>query len=453
MEEDFTRIWSYADANQNKFIEELKEIVTQPSISAQNLGLKECAEIVRGKMSALGIKTRLINVPDAPDVIFGELESNEKTAHTLVIYNHYDVQPVEPLSEWKSDPFKPEIREDKLYGRGVGDDKGEIAARLCAIKSIIDTGSSIHPNIRWIIEGEEETGSVHFHKFVIKNRSLLKGDGCLWEGGDRSTSGTPEVHLGVKGLLYVEYRLKVGRKDQHSMYGPIAPNPAWRLINLLTTIRNDKGRIQIEGFYDRVAKPTAQEKEFLKNNEFDSKELKRALEIDYLLEEKNDLETVTKLLYAPTANIAGFGSGYLGEGSKTIVPKDAFAKMDFRLVANMKATDILARLRRHIKSHGYDDVELIVHSKEDPAKTPVESKIAGALIKCAELVYKKKPNVWPTIAGTGPLSVFTDKLKLQTAMGAGVSYPGSGFHAPNEHILLDHYNKAIKQLVCLLRIF
>lgn len=453
MEEDFTRIWSYADANQNKFIEELKEIVTQPSISAQDLGLKECAEIIRRKMSALGIKTRLINVPDAPDVIFGELESNEKTANTLVIYNHYDVQPVEPLSEWKSDPFKPEIRENKLYGRGVGDDKGEIAARLCAIKSIIDTGSSIRPNIRWIIEGEEETGSVHFHKFVIKNHSLLKGDGCLWEGGDRSTSGTPEVHLGVKGLLYVEYRLKVGRKDQHSMYGPIAPNPAWRLINLLTTIRNDKGRIQIDGFYDRVAKPTAQEKEFLKNNEFDSKELKRALEIDYLLEEKNDLETVTKLLYAPTANIAGFGSGYLGEGSKTIVPKDAFAKMDFRLVANMKATDILARLRRHIKSHGYDDVELIVHSKEDPAKTPVESKIAGALIKCAELVYKKKPNVWPTIAGTGPLSVFTDKLKLQTAMGAGVSYPGSGFHAPNEHILLDHYNKAIKQLVCLLRIF
>ncbi|HKW05299.1 MAG TPA: M20/M25/M40 family metallo-hydrolase, partial [Nitrososphaerales archaeon] len=178
-----------------------------------------------------------------------------------------------------------------------------------------------------------------------------------------------------------------------------------------------------------------------------------ALEIDYLLEEKNDLETVTKLLYAPTANIAGFGSGYLGEGSKTIVPKEAFAKMDFRLVANMKATDILARLRKHIKNHGYDDVELIVHSKEDPAKTPVESKIARALIKCAELVYKKKPNVWPTIAGTGPLSVFTDKLKLQTAMGAGVSYPGSGFHAPNEHILLDHYNKAIKQLVCLLRIF
>ncbi|HKW04122.1 MAG TPA: M20/M25/M40 family metallo-hydrolase, partial [Nitrososphaerales archaeon] len=269
MEEDFTRIWSYADTNQNKFIGELKEIVTQPSISAQNLGLKECAEIVRGKMSALGIKTQQIPIPDAPNIIFGELESNEKTAHTLVIYNHYDVQPVEPLSEWKSDPFKPEIRENKLYGRGVGDDKGEIAARLCAIKSIIDTGNSIRPRIRWIIEGEEETGSVHFHKFVIKNRSLLKGDGCLWEGGDRSTSGTPEVHLGVKGLLYVEYRLKVGRKDQHSMYGPIAPNPAWRLINLLTTIRDDKGRIKIEGFYDRVAKPTAQEKEFLRNNEFD----------------------------------------------------------------------------------------------------------------------------------------------------------------------------------------
>ncbi len=451
--EDFSKAWDYVDRNEGKFVGELMEVVAQPSISAQNIGLKECAEIVRRKMSELGIITQLMSLPDAPDVIYGELPSNEKNADTLVIYNHYDVQPVEPLSEWKSEPFKPEVREGSLYGRGVGDDKGEIVARLCAIKALLDTGSSVRPNLKWILEGEEETGSVHFHNFVIKNRSLLKGEGCLWEGGDRSTKGTPEVHLGVKGLVYAEYKVKVGQKDQHSMYGPIAPNPAWRLINFLKTIRDEKGRILIDGFYDDVAKPSSQESKFLRKNEFNARELKEALQIDYLLEGRSNVETVTKLLYSPTANIAGFGSGYLGAGSKTIVPRVAFAKMDFRLVANMKADDILRKLKKHMKKHGFDDIELSIDSMEDPAKTPVESKIAQTLIKCAELVYSRKPNVWPTIAGTGPLSVFTDRLKLPTAMGAGVSYPGSGFHAPNEHILVEHYNKAIKQLICLFRLF
>ncbi len=451
--EDFSKCWSYVDQNEDNFVDELKRLASQSSISAQNIGLKECAELVRSTMERLGIKSQVLSVPDAPDVIFGELPSNEKNAKTLVIYNHYDVQPVEPLSEWESEPFKPEVRDGRLYGRGVGDDKGELVARFCAIKTLLDTGSSVKPNIKWVIEGEEETGSAHFHNFVLNNKSLLKGDGCLWEGGDRSTKGTPEVHLGVKGLLYVEYKLKVGQKDQHSMYGPIAPNPAWRLINLLKTIRDDKGKILIEGFYDDVANPTAQESKFLKKNEFSSRELKEALQIDYLLEGKNNVDTITKLMYSPTANVAGFGSGYLGEGSKTIVPKEAFAKMDFRLVANMRANDILSKLKRHLKKQGFSDVELVVHSKEDPARTPLESRIAQTLIRCTELVYGKSPNVWPTTPGTGPLSLFTDKLKLQTAMGAGVSYPGSGFHAPNEHIIVEHYNKAIKQLVCLFRLF
>src|SRR5487761_1515898 len=447
--EDFSQLWSYVDQNETKFVDQLVRLVSQPSISAQNIGLKECAELVRSMMEKLGIKTQLISVPNAPDVVYGELRSSEKKARTLVIYNHYDVQPVEPLSEWKTDPFKPEVLDGKLFGRGSGDDKGELVARFCAIETLLDNGSSIRPNIRWVVEGEEETGSAHFHDFVLKNKSLLRGDGCLWEGGDRSTKGTPEIHLGTKGLVYIEFKVKVGEKDQHSMYGPIAPNPAWRLVNLLKTIRDDKGKILIQGFYDDVAKPTPQERKFLKNNEYNLKELREALKIDYLIQGKNDLETITNLLYNPTANIAGFGSGYVGEGSKTIVPKEAFVKMDYRLVANMRAKDILAKIKRHVRNHGFTDVQLISHSLEDPAKTPVESEIAQIMIRCTKLVTGKRPNVWPTSPGTGPLSLFTDKLKLKTAMGLGVSYPGSSFHAPNEHIRVEDYKQAIKQLICL----
>jgi acetylornithine deacetylase/succinyl-diaminopimelate desuccinylase-like protein len=233
----------------------------------------------------------------------------------------------------------------------------------------------------------------------------------------------------------------------------IAPNPAWCLVNLLKTIKDENEKILIQGFYEKAAKPTPQERQFLKKNEFSAKALKKDLEIDYLLEGKTDFETVTKHLYSPSANIAGIGAGYQGPGSKTIVPKEAFVKMDFRLVANMKAADILSKLRRHMREKGFTDVQLIVYSKVDPAKTPVESRIAQVLIRCIEMVDDEEPNVWPTVAGTGPLVLFTKGLKLPTAMGAGVSYSGSGFHAPNEHIILDHYFSAIKELTCLFNLF
>jgi acetylornithine deacetylase/succinyl-diaminopimelate desuccinylase-like protein len=444
--------WAYADKHKNQFVSELEEVVKQPSISAQNVGLKECAELVRKKMSELGIKTRLIPIPEAPSIVYGEI-SGEKNAKTLVIYNHYDVQPVEPLNEWKSDPFKPVIKNGRIYGRGVGDDKGELISRFNAVESLLNTQGSIKPNVKWIVEGEEEVGSPHFHSFVIKNKSMLRGDGCLWEEGDRTASGTSEIHLGVKGLLYVEYSLKVGAKDQHSMYGPITPNPAWRLVNLLKTIRSENGKILIGGFNDDVAKPTPEELRLMKRNEFSTEKLRKALQIDYLLAEKSDADTMTKLLYSPTANIAGFGSGYLGQGSKTIVPKEAFVKMDFRLVANMRANDILAKLRKHMETHGFSDVKLTIHSKEDPAKTPLDSHIAQIMIECSTMAEGKRPNVWPTIPGTGPLSLFTKTLGLPTAMGLGVNYAGAGFHAPNEHVVLDYYHRGIKQLICLFSLF
>jgi len=403
-------------------------------------------------MSELGIDAKLLQVEGAPEIVYGELKGTPG-ANTLVVYNHYDVQPVEPLEEWKSNPFDPIEKEGKFYGRGVGDDKGELVARFNAIKSIIDSGGSVKPNVKWLVEGEEEVGSPHLHNFVTKNKSLLKGDGCLWEGGDRSSAGRSEIQLGVKGLLYVEFRLRVGEKDQHSQYGTIAPNPAWRLVNLLKTIKNDKERILIDGFFDDVAKPTPQERKFLRENDFSSKALRKVLQIDYLLEEKDDVSTVTKHLYSPTANIAGFGAGYLGNGTKTIVPKEAFVKMDFRLVANMRAADIERKLRKHLHERGFNDIEIIVYSKEDPAKTAVESYIAQTMITCAEMVDGEKPNVWPTVGGTGPMSLFTRELKLPTAMGVGVNYPGASFHAPNEHIVIDYYMKGVKQLICLFSMF
>ncbi|MDA4130043.1 MAG: M20/M25/M40 family metallo-hydrolase [Thaumarchaeota archaeon] len=447
------KAWKYAAAHKADFVNSLKNLVSQPSVSAQNIGLKECAEMVREQMAELGFTVKLLKVERAPDIVYGTMQSVQPSAKTLVIYNHYDVQPAEPLDEWKSDPYKPVERSGKLYGRGVGDDKGELVARFNAIESLLNSGERPRSHLKWMVEGEEEVGSPHLHGFVEKNKPLLKGEGCLWEGGERTPSGRSEIHLGVKGLLYAEYHLKVGKKDQHSQYGAIAPNPAWRLVNLLKTLRNEKGKILIEGFYDDVIPPTLKERQLIRANEFSAKELQKALEIDYLLEEKDDIETVTKHLFSPTANIAGFGSGYQGKGAKTIVPKEAFAKMDFRLVAEMKAADILAKLKRHIREKEFTDVELEVYGGEDPAKTSVESHIAQTMIRCSEMAEGEPPNVWPTIAGTGPMNLFTNLVGVPTAMGLGVNYAGASFHAPNEHIVLDYYHRGIRQLICLFAIF
>jgi acetylornithine deacetylase/succinyl-diaminopimelate desuccinylase-like protein len=445
--------WKYATGHKEQFVESLKRLVSQPSVSAQNIGLKECAEMVRVQMAELGLQVKLLKVPGGPDVVYGTLKSSEQNAKTLVIYNHYDVQPAEPLEEWRSDPYKPVEKNGKLYGRGVGDDKGELVARFNALESIVNSDEKIKPHLKWFVEGEEEVGSPHLHEFVVKNKSLVSGDGCLWEGGDRSPGGRSEIHLGVKGLLYVEYSIRVGKKDQHSQYGAIAPNPAWRLVDLLKTIRNEQGKILIKGFYEKVAPPTKAERELMWSNEFSVEELRKALEIDYLLEEKDDVATVTKHLYSPTANIAGIGAGYQGKGSKTLVPKEAFAKMDFRLVANMNASDILSKLKKHMHEHGFTDIQLRIYSAEDPAKTPVESYIAQTMIKSAEMGEGETPNVWPTIAGTGPMSLFTNIVGVPTVMGLGVNYPGASFHAPNEHVVLDYYHRGIKQLICLFSMF
>jgi acetylornithine deacetylase/succinyl-diaminopimelate desuccinylase-like protein len=446
--------WKYAERDKTHTLEQLAKLVGQPSVSAQRVGLEDCAELVLDMMNKLGIATRIFQTKNSPSTVYGTLDGkNPRRARTLVFYNHYDVQPAEPLEEWNSYPFKIEARGGLLFGRGTADDKGDIAARLSAIRSILNTEGSIVPNLRWVIEGEEEVGSPHLRDFAKQHKPILKGDGCLWEGGHTSLQGTPEISLGVKGILYVEFQLAVGQRDQHSMYAPLVPNPAWRLVELLRSIRNKYGGILIDGFYDDVVQPSAKDRQLIKKIEFSSRALRKALGVDSLIEGKSDLDLHERLLYSPTANIAGFSSGYEGIGSKTIIPRKALVKMDFRLVANMTSADILAKLRRHLVRNGFRDVRLLVHSMQEPAKTSAKSHIAQTLIRCARMVYHKEPTIRPTSPATGPMSVFANTLKLETVSGAGVVYPKSAPHAPNEHIVLKHFGKGIRQLICLLNLF
>src|SRR5512147_213923 len=252
---DYEKIDSYLEKNLDKSLAELSKLVAQPSVGAQNWGLKECAELVGDMLKRRGFDVRVMETAGAP-VVFGERKG--RSDKTLLIYNHYDVQPPEPLELWDTPPFQPSLRDGKLYGRGVSDDKGHIVSRLHAIDSILATEGELPCNIKFIIEGEEETASVNLYKFVIDHKDLLSANACMWEFGGVDHTDTPVQYLGLRGICYVELSVDLLSTDVHSgLGGSIFPNAAWRLVWALNTLKGPDERILIPGFYDNVKSPAA----------------------------------------------------------------------------------------------------------------------------------------------------------------------------------------------------
>src|SRR3990170_3252459 len=326
-------IFKYIDVHLNESVAELTELCKLPSVSAQKQAIPETAEHVVGMLRPLGFETRVLpktgGGPTAQPVVFAELRG--KSPKTLLFYDHYDVQPPEPLELWTSPPFQPTLRDGKLYGRGVSDNKGNIAARLAAIRAWREVRGELPCRLKFCIEGDEEIGSPLMEEFVEEHRELLAADACIWEGGGVTWEGVPQVTLGVKGLLYVELESNTINRDAHSSYGTVLPNAAWRLGWALSTIKGADERVRVEGFYDAVRPPTPEEH----------------------------------------ATIDGLSSGYEGEGPKTVLPARAVAKMDFRLVPDQDPQDILEKLQRYLEREGFGDVEVRYLSGERPARTPV----------------------------------------------------------------------------------
>ena len=256
-------IFKYIDEHLNESIASLTELCKLPTVSAQKQAIGETAEHVVGLLRPLGFETQVLpkegGGPTAQPVVFAEARGN--SPKTLLFYDHYDVQPPEPLELWTSPPFQPTLRDGKLYGRGVSDNKGNIAARVAAIRAWREVRGELPCSIKFCIEGDEEIGSPHMEEFVEEHRELLAADACLWEGGGVSWDGLPMVTLGVKGLLYVELTCETINRDAHSSYGTVLPNAAWRLVWALSTIKAQDERVQIEGFYDDVRPPTREERE------------------------------------------------------------------------------------------------------------------------------------------------------------------------------------------------
>ena len=422
-------------------IDELKRLAAQPSVSAQRLGVRDCAEIVASSLRDAGFTADILPTadPDYPGII-AEIEGDSDK--TLLFYNHYDVQPPDPLDEWETPPFEPTERDGYIYGRGISDDKGPIIARLAAVRAILATRGSLPVRVKWLLEGAEEIGSLGFHDFVHAHAERLKSDVCIWEGGGVNWDGRPLVMLGVKGLLYVELECVSASTDSHSSYAPVVPNPAWRLVWALNSLKDQQEHVALRGFYDRVRPALEREVEAIQGLPDTSREFLHNLGVEMALGEASGYEFRRRLIMDPTANIAGFGSGYTGVGAKTILPASARAKIDFRLVPDQDPDEVLASLRKHLDEHGFSDISLKVHSSERPARTPIDDPFVKIVTDSARAVYGSEPYIMPSMTGTGPQHPVQDILGVPVA-SCGIDYPGNRIHAPNENIRRDYFRLGI----------
>jgi len=445
------KIYEYIDDHSQKFIGDLVRLVKQPSVSAKGEGMQECAEMVEKMMREVGLSTRIIPEEEGNPVVYGEIKS-ETSKKTLLFYNHYDVQPPEPLEEWICAPFSGEIRDGKIYGRGVSDDKGNIVSRLKVVQAFLETVGSVPVNIKFVIEGEEEIGSPHLPPVIQKHKNLFSANAAIWEFGGTDRKGRPDVYLGLKGVLSVELRAKGASRDVHSANAPLVPNPAWRLTWALNTLKNEKDEILIDGFYDNVETPSAEEIECLKTIRYEEEEEKKELGLKEYLHNVSGLDVPKALLYQPTCTINGFITGYTDVGSKTVLPNKAMAKLDFRLVPRQMPDEIFDKLVRHLKNRGFGDIEVINHGSTEPVKTPINDKFVQTVIKTAEKVYSKEASIYPTSAASGPMHLFRNRLGYPV-VSVGCSHAESRAHAPNENITVDGFIKGTKFIATLVHEF
>ncbi|MEW6577754.1 MAG: M20/M25/M40 family metallo-hydrolase [Chloroflexota bacterium] len=435
-------IYDHIDAHADEYVRDLQTLVRQPSVSAQNLGLRECAELVLAIMRADGLDAHLHELDGGPPVITGHM-TTPRSARTMLCYSHYDVQPPEPLDAWIHPPWSAAIVDGVMYGRGCSDNKSGILAFNKAAQAFLRVRGELPVNLKFIIEGEEEIGSVHLGPWVERHTDLLAADGmhCL-DGPVDSTTGLPDVDLGLKSVLFVELIARGANSDIHSLNFPLLPAPVWDLVRALNTIMDENRRILVEGWYDGLYalqdEDYAQLEDKLRRVNLD--DWKREWGIDSFALGRDGVEALRARSYEPTANIAGIVGGYTGPGAKTIVPNEAQAKMDFRLPPDLNPQDAMRKLRAHLDKHGFAHVEARFEATaEPPYKISVKEPMAQAIIAAATKLYGQPP----LVNGVSAEGTILRHVWIPCVL-TGFASAGANLHAPNENIRLDTYIQGIK---------
>lgn len=437
-----------ADANAEADLQDLFTVIRQPSISAQNIGVHECAVLVSKVMEDAGLETRLLGTSGHPMVLGTWLKAGPDKP-TILFYGHYDVQPPEPLDLWDSEPFEPTIRDGRIYARGVADNKAQFISHVMAIRHWIRETGGLPVNVKFLAEGEEEVGSPHLDKVVAEYADELRSDLVYTSDGPVQDVDQPQINFGVRGLLYIELRATGPNRDVHSgHWGGVAPNPAWTLIDALRTMRDADGHILIDGFFEKVNEPTPGARAAMNNLPFDTKEMLAAIGLDEMVPPA-DLPWADRIMAHPTLNIAGFTSGYGGPGSKTIIPSKATVKIDMRLVPDQTPDEMWEKVKTHLAKHAPNVEAVRMDGGMVPSYTPVEHPMAEVIRTALEAGFGKRPVDVPLAGGSLPDAVWTKTLGTPSFL---VPYgdPQQANHSPNESYAVDRYHRGIKTSAILL---
>jgi acetylornithine deacetylase/succinyl-diaminopimelate desuccinylase-like protein len=427
-----------------------QELCALASISAERSGLEETATRVEQLLAESGFTTQQLRLEGAAPAVYGELPGG--SPYTLLLYNHYDVQPADPLELWESPPFSPTIRDGCLFARGAADNKGQIATRLAVIRALREQHGELPIGIRWIIEGEEEMGSTNFAEIARQHADLLRADAAFWEGSPTDTGGRPEIAIGFKGVLAFRLDITTMDGDAHSGSAGVLPSASWRLIDAIHAIRSPDGQVMLAGFGDAVRAPSDAELAVLDDfGDAMEEELRDAYGVERFVDGLTGGDFRQRLAFEPSFNIAGISTGYRGAGMKTVTPSKASAWFDFRLVPDQRWADVLAALRARLQEAGFGDVEVTVLATADPISTPIDHPLVRQVAAITERVAGVPPLINPMVPGSLPLLT-----ALRDHVGVpGLSAPdnpvygGCAVHAPNEHIRLDdiartiHYTRAL----------
>ena len=432
------------------YFEVLRTLISKKSIFAQQIGLKKVATYLGEIFTAAGAKVMIDDSYTAPFVL-AEFQSDNPEAKTIIFYHHYDTVPADNDQPWTNDPFTLSVHYGVMYGRGVDDDKGHITARLTAVRKYIRENGSLPVNIIFMMEGAEESASTDLDKYLAKHKKHLRGaDLLVWEQGTRNNLGQLEISGGNKGIVTFDMSGRSAEVDIHSSYGGVINSASWYLMDAISSLRSVDGRILVEGIYEQVQEPNERELALIAQYALKTpEELKEiyGLQLPVLKEDRQ--EFLRRFYFEPAINIEGFGSGYQGQGVKTILPAYASAKMEVRLVPGLEPHDVLDKIRKQLDKNGYDKVELTYTLGEMSYRSDMSAPSILNVIELAKDFYPEGISVLPTSAGTGPMHTVFEALEVPMA-AFGLGNANSRDHGGDENVkIADYYThiELIKELI------
>jgi acetylornithine deacetylase/succinyl-diaminopimelate desuccinylase-like protein len=445
------------DSEMDSLILDLQRLIRQPSVSAKKQGITECASLVADIMDRAGIHSQILHLDhdicdgrhdddsNANPIVYGEAKSKANpNGKTILFYNHYDVQPEDPIELWDKDPFSGKVEGNYIFGRGASDDKGELITRIKAVEYFLKMTGDVPCNVKFIVEGEEEIGSKNISQYLTQYKDMFACDGIIWEFGYVDEKYIPIISLGMKGLLYVELVAKGPSRDAHSSLAVLIENPAWHLIRALNSMRDSAGRILVKDWYNEVRDFSAQDISLIEQEPFNEESFKKEYGIEKFVDNISGAKTRKALAGNPTCNIAGILSGYIGEGAKTVLPAEAIAKLDFRLVPDMVPEKQLERIKKHLKENGFKENEIAVKfiHGEAAARVSATDPFVNIVQEAAKEIFGSVITSVSS-AGTGPMHSFIEILK-SPCVSVGSTYVYAKIHSPNEFARVDLLNNATK---------